>query len=156
MYCDDRKVKSIMEERETSDTPGKLTICVVREPFRIRAWLQASVLRTGRQGSRAFERYVHYSLTQHRALMGWHVRSPPMTCSFHPLPTVPKVLINAAELVLTRAPTSSKEPRAVLFEVTSQLYGQHFLARRRFSEFDEMDCLIRSAFRGARVRDHVI
>jgi hypothetical protein len=57
------------------------------------------------------------------------------------------VRIHEAALINNKS-TTAKDKRAVLFEVTSHLHEQHFLARRRFSDFDELDCLIRSAFRG--------
>jgi hypothetical protein len=57
------------------------------------------------------------------------------------------VRIHEAALINCKS-TTAKDKRAVLFEVTSHLQEQHFLARRRFSDFDELDCLIRSAFRG--------
>eukprot|EP00611_Tribonema_gayanum_P026776 TRINITY_DN645_c0_g1_i3.p1 TRINITY_DN645_c0_g1~~TRINITY_DN645_c0_g1_i3.p1 ORF type:complete len:262 (-),score=75.10 TRINITY_DN645_c0_g1_i3:536-1321(-) len=43
---------------------------------------------------------------------------------------------------------SASDNRTVLYEVVSQLAGREFAALRRFAEFDELDALVRSAFKG--------
>ncbi|KAG5190461.1 hypothetical protein JKP88DRAFT_352719 [Tribonema minus] len=43
---------------------------------------------------------------------------------------------------------SASDNRTVLYEVVSQLGGREFAALRRFAEFDELDALVRSAFKG--------
>jgi hypothetical protein len=44
--------------------------------------------------------------------------------------------------------TSAAGPQIVLFTVCSQYRGEELIVQRRFSDFDELDCLVRSVFKG--------